>query len=259
MIEELAHRPDLYLDEMQWFLAETCDIHVAESTICEHLKRANYTHKIAQINAAQRDEGQRAFYLYQISEFTSDMFVFVDESGVDKRATHRRYGWAPKGQPPIVSKLLKRGTRFNLLPAITVDGIIDNFVYQGSTNLIGFTEWLRDRILPQMSPFPGPRSVLVMDNATFHHSQEIYDLVESFGVKLQYLPPYSPDFNPIEAWLGLLKKLMRRQGRWKIGDFSTEDDFASFLSSCADEAGQQKDQIRGFFKRSRAGCDLLVQ
>ncbi|KAI4841374.1 hypothetical protein E4T44_07831 [Aureobasidium sp. EXF-8845] len=70
--------------------------------------------------------------------------------------------------------------------------------------------WLEAVILPQCEPFPGKRSIVVMDNCSTHHSNKITQLGERFGVHLLYLPPYSPHLNPIELTFHLLKQWLRR-------------------------------------------------
>lgn len=66
--------------------------------------------------------------------------------------------------------------------------------------------------LPFMTPFPGPQSVLLLDNARIHHSDEVTALVHSFGCLIEYLPPYSPDFQPIELAFSVIKAHLRRSG-----------------------------------------------
>src|SRR5215469_6939733 len=61
-----------------------------------------------------------------------------------------------------------------------------------------------------MSPYPGERSVLVMDNASIHHNEELVELIESGGAKVVFLPPYSPDFNPIEEAFSAIKAWLCR-------------------------------------------------
>jgi transposase len=79
-----------------------------------------------------------------------------------------------------------------------------------------------------MNPYPAPRSVLLLDNARIHHSKEIHDLVGSFGsvfsplnivllmfatgCRIEYLPPYSPHYNPIEQVFSVIKSYLRRIG-----------------------------------------------
>ena len=60
-----------------------------------------------------------------------------------------------------------------------------------------------------MQPFPGDRSVLVMDNCSVHHAQEMKDLLRDAGILLLYLPPYSPDYNPIEELFSYAKYYLK--------------------------------------------------
>ena len=60
-----------------------------------------------------------------------------------------------------------------------------------------------------MQPFPGDRSVLIMDNCSVHHSEEVKDLVRDAGILLLYLPPYSPDYNPIEELFSYAKYYLK--------------------------------------------------
>jgi len=61
-----------------------------------------------------------------------------------------------------------------------------------------------------MNPFPGVNSVLVLDNAKIHHDQELLEYLDAFGVKVEFLPPYLPDLNPIESAFATIKKFLQR-------------------------------------------------
>src|SRR6266540_3866628 len=61
-----------------------------------------------------------------------------------------------------------------------------------------------------MNPFPGVNSVLVLDNAKIHHDQELLEYLDAIGVKVEFLPPYSPDLNPIESAFATIKKFLQR-------------------------------------------------
>ncbi|OBR02178.1 TPR domain-containing protein [Colletotrichum higginsianum IMI 349063] len=137
--------------------------------------------------------------------------IFVDESGVDKRTGARRTGWAPKGLKAHRSTVLERGQRYQILPALALDGIVDVVIYPGTTNGDGFFAWISQGLLPKCAAFPAPKSVIVMDNASFHRRRDIKEACDAAGVILEFLPPYSPDFNPIEAFFGDLKRLFRQQ------------------------------------------------
>jgi len=62
----------------------------------------------------------------------------------------------------------------------------------------------------EMNPYPGPNSVLVMDNVRFHLREDIQDMIEERGMHVVFLPPYSPDFNPIETAFSCTKAWIRR-------------------------------------------------
>ncbi|KLO15582.1 hypothetical protein SCHPADRAFT_824468, partial [Schizopora paradoxa] len=68
--------------------------------------------------------------------------------------------------------------RYSILPAITLDGIIECLIIEGSFNTERFVQFIED-LLPKMNPFPEPNSVIVMDNCIIHKSPEIRDLIES--------------------------------------------------------------------------------
>lgn len=238
---------------MQYFLAESCRIDCSRSTISRALKACDWSNKRVHILARQRDEDLRGHHLYKVNDpsHTVDMFVFCDESGLDKRDGARRTGWAPVGYTPRTESLLKRGGRFHILPAITIDGLLAVWVFKGHTTKEVFLQWLIDEVLMKMNPFPGPRSILVMDNASWHHDQAIYDAVKRRGVLPLYLPPYSPDFNPIEAYFGDLKKHIRRQYQHSMSDYDSDEKFAHFLLISAHEVAQRRKAIEGHFRHAR--------
>ncbi|OSD01422.1 hypothetical protein PYCCODRAFT_1340333, partial [Trametes coccinea BRFM310] len=67
-----------------------------------------------------------------------------------------------------------------------------------------------DGLLDQMQPYPAPNSVIVMDNARIHKAPEIVELIESRGMRVEFLPTYSPDFNPIEQAFSVIKAYVKR-------------------------------------------------
>ena len=91
-----------------------------------------------------------------------------------------------------------------------MDGILTHFIYQGGIDGATFLWFVRDMVLPHCTPYPGPRSIIVCDNASVHKGSEVQDLCDAAGVLLEFLPPYSPDFNPIEELFSVIKAWMKR-------------------------------------------------
>jgi transposase len=95
-----------------------------------------------------------------------------------------------------------------------VTGTVAWKVIAGSFTTEAFNEWVREYLLPQMNPYPLPNSVLVLDNCAIHHSDELREILAAKGCRLLYLPPYSPDYNPIELFFGWLKSYLIRHDEW---------------------------------------------
>lgn len=97
----------------------------------------------------------------------------------------------------------------SFLPAYTIDGIIYSEVYEGYTDVHLFETFLK-RLLPYCGRFPEPKSVVFMDNASFHNiSTEVKEKFAKAGVLIEKQSPSSPDLNPIEYYFGALKNHIR--------------------------------------------------
>ena len=117
-----------------------------------------------------------------ITGLRSYQLVFVDKSGCDRRAGYRRWGWSPKGWSPKGSSPVQvtkfgRGKRWHILPAYAQDGIVLRRVYQGSTDSNLFEDFIA-HLLHHCGRYPKPKSVIVMDNASWHHSEKILQMAE---------------------------------------------------------------------------------
>jgi transposase len=153
--------------------------------------------------------------------------VYVDEAGIDNRDEYE-YGYCEIGQRFHALKSGKRTERVSWIAALKQGQIFAPMTYAGSCNRSLFEMWLEDCLLPQLQP----GDVIVIDNASFHHSQSIEEIVVAAGCELWYLPPYSPDLNKIERWWFVFKNWMRQ--RW--------DDFDSFRD-CVDGAFKDSPNI----------------
>ena len=109
---------------------------------------------------------------------------------------------------PVQIARFQREQRFQILPAYTQDGVIFARVYQGSTDSTVFEDFI-EQLLPLCGKWPEPKSVLVMDNASIHHTERIEQMCRDASVKLVYLPLYSLDFNLIEEFFTKLKAFIK--------------------------------------------------
>ena len=140
------------------------------------------------------------------------MFVFFDETGCEPRSHIRKYGYQLRGLTPVSSRILARGKRVNTISAICTEGLVSAEYTTGSVNGECIFDFIRASVIPNMLPFDGtsPKSILVMDNASVHHITEVSELLQQAGILVFFLPPYSPDLNPIEESYSYVKNYLRQ-------------------------------------------------
>jgi hypothetical protein len=148
---------------------------------------------------------------------------------------------------PVQISQFRREQRYQILPAYAQDGIVLARVFQGSTDATVFEDFV-DQLLKHCNKWPEPKSVLVMDNASFHRSPRLKQLCSEAGVKLLYLPPYSPDLNPIEEMFAELKCFIKRN--WRIYEDNPDQGFDTFLEWCVDMVGSKKQSAEGHFRHA---------
>ena len=170
------------------------------------------------------------------------------------------------GTTPLVSGyILLWLHRYSLLPALTVNGIIYSHIKEGAYNGDQFTAWL-EGLLEVMNPYPAPNSVLILDNCRIHHVEGVEELCAqqwgqsitlhvqhltiTSGVRLVYLPPYSPDLNPIEECFSWVKHYIRRHGVQfrNIVEMGNDEDPYLFLYHALDQVPPHAS--RGWFHHS---------
>ena len=131
--------------------------------------------------------------------------IYTDESGFSE-GMPRIFGYAPEGMRCFGKHDLMSKRRTNVVGALTGDRLLTAALFDGSINTDVFEAWLQQGLLPVLPE----GAVVVMDNASFHKSERIQDVIETAGCLLEYLPPYSPDLNPIEHKWAQAKALKRK-------------------------------------------------
>ena len=133
--------------------------------------------------------------------------MFVDEMGANT-SLQPLYAWSPRGERARCSVPRNRGPNTTLLASMTSEGMGPCLAVQGATTRIVFEAYIEKVLVPSLRR----GQVVVMDNLSAHKGERVRALIESAGCELLYLPPYSPDFSPIEEAFSKVKGLLRKAG-----------------------------------------------
>ena len=199
--------------EIQTRLESLFGVSVSTATICRTLRVMGCSRQVMRRVAIQRSDTLRAHFMADISAYDPRMLVWLDETGCDRRNTLRKYGYSLRGIPICDHRLLVRGKQYSAIPVMSLDGIHDVYVTEGTVNGDKFADFVQNCLLPVLKPFNylNSHSVVIMDNASIHHVQEVADLIENqAGVKVCFLPPYSPDLMPAEGVFSQVKSLLKQ-------------------------------------------------
>jgi len=131
--------------------------------------------------------------------------IFIDETWASTNMA-RRYGRAPRGRRLRVGIPFGHWKTTTFVGALTLRGFIAPFVIDGPIDRLAFETYVEKVLLPELRE----GDVVIMDNLPGHKGPRVQELIEAAGARLLYLPPYSPDFNPIENAFAKLKALLRK-------------------------------------------------
>lgn len=126
--------------------------------------------------------------------------VHLDETGIDDNETYE-YAWSMKGQRVWDTKYGKRKNRLSIISALFCGKLIAPFTFEGTCDKDVFKAYVKNILLPELKE----GQTLILDNASFHKGKDIENILKEAKVELLYLPPYSPDLNPIENYWAPLK------------------------------------------------------
>jgi len=127
-----------------------------------------------QREAREHDPVLRAAWLRKLAQYRAEQLVFLDESGFNSRTGEATHGWAKKGEVIRQTVSGPKSENYSLLSAMIVDGYIALTVHQGPIYLDAFRDFIQDQVLLLCTPYPGLRSVIIIDNATIHNVLSLY-------------------------------------------------------------------------------------
>jgi transposase len=167
--------------------------------------------------------------------------VFIDETWASTNMA-RRYGRAPRGRRLRVGVPHGHWKTTTFVAGLRATGLIAPFVLDGPINREAFETYVARVLLPELRP----GDVVIMDNLSSHKGPRVREMIERAGARLLYLPPYSPDFNPIENAFAKLKALLRKagertlEGLWtaigRLLDAFTPSECANYLAATGYDA-----------------------
>jgi transposase len=149
--------------------------------------------------------GLRSQWRGRVSEFVIERLKFIDESGSNLALT-RLFGRAAPGARVCEGVPQNRGENVTMLAALSVEGVCAPMTVNGAVDGSVFLTYIREVLAPTLRE----GDVVVMDNLGAHRGVGIKQVIEARGARLEYLPPYSPDYNPIEKCWSKIKTALRK-------------------------------------------------
>jgi transposase len=158
------------------------------------------------VGASERDEFLRAAWCTLVAgKVEGRRFVFVDECSTNTSLTPL-YAWSRRGERAHCRVPRNWGANVTLLSSMSTKGMGPSLAVEGPTTGEVFEAYLEQVLGPALRK----GQVVVMDNLSAHKGSRVRELIEERGCELIYLPPYSPDFNPIEEAFSKIKGLLRK-------------------------------------------------
>lgn len=168
-------------------------------------------------HAAEQDrpdvEAARAIWSAAQPELDAARLVFVDETGADTKMARRR-GWAPKGQRCRAAVPYGHWKTTTFTAGLRRDRLTAPMILDGPMDGDAFRAYVEQVLVPGLAP----GDLVVMDNLPAHRVRGVRAAIEAAGARLLYLPPYSPDLNPIELAFAKFKGLLRAAAARTIPD-----------------------------------------
>lgn len=199
LVTLMEEAPEMYLDEIQDWLAVAHECNLPKSTLFDNLRDCGITYKKLQKAAAERDEEARTEWKSEVhNHWVASQILVADETSKDDRTLFRRYGHSVAGQRATTSALFTRGDRYSVIAAMGLEGYIATRVVMGSVDSDEFCDFILNEVacnippfhqapsklivsqqLPKMNPYPNDRSILILDNCAIHKCAALREIFEA--------------------------------------------------------------------------------
>lgn len=146
----------------------------------------------------------REFFQKRMQMWPIDNLVFIDESGVNLALT-RTQAWGPRGERVVDHVPARTWEMYSVVAGLRKSGIIAPMIIRGAMDTAAMRAWARDVLAPKLRR----GDIVVLDNLGIHDDPEVLEAITRRGARIEFLPPYSPDLNPIEPAWGKMKSMLR--------------------------------------------------
>jgi len=231
-------------DILSELLKKEFGVTVAGSTISLHLQNMGFSYQKPWFRAEERDEQKVEHFLndtfpriQRLAEKMDADILFEDEAGVGLQ-THSGKTWGKVGNTPEIPVTGKRGG-YNMLSSVTAEGELHFSIKEGKINSDRYIEFLKQLLRGRTKPI-----ILIVDNASFHHSKKVRDFVRSHRKKIRvyFLPSYSPEMNPDEQVWNMVKS--KEVGKKSI---KTKQELKTKINSVLRSLQHKTGMIKAFF------------
>ncbi|NEP51267.1 MAG: IS630 family transposase [Moorea sp. SIO3C2] len=209
LVEIIETTNDATLVELCDLLEKKTHIRVSRATMGRLVKQLDYTFKKKSLYAAEKEaeivQKKRLKFWSEVRDIRAEDLIFIDESGVNL-AMVRMYARSLKGKRARGKKPLKRGKNISVIGALSLEKIIGYSSIYGAVNRVIFEAFIANQVVPNL----WENACVIMDNAKIHEGEMVRELIEQVGAKLIYLPPYSPEFSPIENFWSKVKAILKK-------------------------------------------------
>jgi len=224
IMEQVSRCPDATIAELRAWLLATYKVSASTGLMNKTLAALGLTFKKKSLHAAEQSRADvasaRVQWREQQPSLTPSKLVFIDETAV-KTSMTRRYGRAKCGHRLVAAVPHGHWKTTTFVGALRCDGLSAPLVIDGALNGELFLAYVEQILVPTLKP----GDVVIMDNLRVHKMAGVREAIEAAGAKLLFIPPYSPDLNPIELAFSKLKALLRAkairtaEALWKaLGD-----------------------------------------
>ncbi|HEY6917032.1 MAG TPA: IS630 family transposase [Allosphingosinicella sp.] len=208
VLQLVAQKPDLTLEEIRRALAAACGVTVALSTVHRFLAAQKLTQKktLHAAEQARPDVAQaRRVFIRRQPALDPKHLIFIDETWAATNMT-RRYGRCPRGLRLQASVPHGHWKLTTLVAGLRTSGISVPYVFDGAINGQRFRAYIEQMLAPTLAP----GDIVLLDNLRSHKVAGVAEAIAAREAQLIYLPPYSPDLNPIEHAFAKYKTLLRK-------------------------------------------------